>query len=256
MKIGFAGAGRMTAAMARGWAGAQGGPDTMVFCDLERERAAALAEELSGAVADDLASLATEVDLVVLGVKPAALEAAAAELAPAQPKAILSMLAATKLEQLEAALPGVPIVRVMPNQPVEVRRGVLVYALGSEVGEETAGGVSQLLSRLGTAIELDEERIDAAMAVMACSPAYVAMVAEILTEAGVREGLDPELAARFVAETLAGTGELLAERDAESVRLSVAPPGGATEAGLEALERAELQAAFDAAVEASLARVR
>jgi len=60
----------------------------------------------------------------------------------------------------------------------------------------------------------------------------------------------------FVRETLAGTGDLLAERDAASIRHSVAPPGGATEAGLEALERAELKAAFDAAVEASLARFR
>jgi pyrroline-5-carboxylate reductase len=228
----------------------------MVFCDLERERAAALAEEVGGEVADDLSELAGRAHLIVLGVKPNALEAVAAELAPAGPEALLSMLAATPLERIEAAFPGVPAVRVMPNQPVEVRRGVLCYTLGSSIPEATGRAITELLGLLGTAIELPEERIEAAMAVMSCSPAYVAMVAEVLTDAGVREGLDPEHAALFVAETLAGTGELLRRRDAASIRRAVAPPGGATEAGLEALERAELKAAFDAAVEASLARFK
>ncbi|HEX6116066.1 MAG TPA: pyrroline-5-carboxylate reductase [Solirubrobacterales bacterium] len=256
MEVGFAGAGNMAAAMARGWAGAEDGPGTMVFCDLERDRAAALAEEVGGEVADDLSELAGQVHLVVLGVKPNALEAVAAELAPAGPEALLSMLAGTPLERIEAEFPGVPAVRLMPNQPVEVRRGVLCWARGGGVPAEIAAEIARLLGVLGTAIELPEEKIEAAMAVMACSPAYVAMVAEVLTEAGVREGLEPEEAALFVRETLAGTGELLGERDAHSIRRSVAPPGGATEAGLEALERAELRAAFDAAVEASLARVR
>jgi pyrroline-5-carboxylate reductase len=246
----------MAAAMARGWAEADGGPDAMVFSDLERDRAAALADEVGGSVADELAELAGMANLVVLAVKPAALGDVAEELAPAEPEALLSMLAATSLARIEEAFPGVPAVRVMPNQPVEVRRGVLCYSVGSDVPGEIERGIADLLGLLGTAVELDEDRIDAAMAVMSCSPAYVAMVAEILADAGVREGLDPAESALFVAETFAGTGELLRKRDAPSVRRSVAPPGGATEAGLEALERAELRAAFDAAVEASLARFR
>lgn len=246
----------MAAAMARGWAGAEGGPGTMVFCDVARDRAAALAAEVGGEVADDLSELAGRAHLIVLAVKPDALDAVADELASAAPEALLSMLAGTPLERIESAFPGVPAVRVMPNQPVEVRRGVLCYARGADVPDLLAAEITRLLGLLGTPVELPEERIEGAMAVMACSPAYVAMVAEILTDAGVREGLDPKLAALFVAETLAGTGELLAKRDAESIRRSVAPPGGATEAGLEALERAELRAALDAAVEASLARLR
>ena len=246
----------MVAAMARGWAGAEDGPGTMVFCDLERDRAATLAEEVGGEVADDLSELAGRAHLVVLGVKPNALEDVAAELAPAGPEALLSMLAATPLARIEAAFPGVPAVRLMPNQPVEVRRGVLCYANGAGVPDDVGAEIKRLLGLLGTAIELPEEKIEAAMAVMSCSPAYVAMVAEVLTDAGIREGLEPGEASLFVAETLAGTGELLGRRDAASIRRSVAPPGGATEAGIEALERAELRAAFDAAVAASLARFR
>jgi pyrroline-5-carboxylate reductase len=246
----------MAAAIARGWAGAERGPGAMVFCDLERDRAAALAEEVGGEVAEDLSELAGRAHVVVLAVKPDALDDVAAELAPAGPEALLSVLAATPLQRIEAAFPGVPAVRVMPNQPVEVRRGVLCYARGGDVPEEMAAEIARLLGLLGTVIELPEDRMEAAMAVMSCSPAYVAMVAEVLTDAGVREGLDPDEAALFVRETLVGTGELLRSRDAASIRRSVAPPGGATEAGLEALERAELRAAFGAAVEASLARFR
>jgi pyrroline-5-carboxylate reductase len=256
MEVGFAGAGNMSAAMARGWAGPGAGPDRMMFCDLERDRAAALADEVGGEVAEDLSELAGVADLVVLGVKPNALGDVAAELAPAEPEAILSMLAATPVGRVEDAFPGVPVIRVMPNQPVEVRRGVLCYSVGSDVPEEVSRGITDLLGLLGTAVQIPDERIEAAMAIMSCSPAYVAMLAEILTDAGVREGLGRDDAALFVAETLAGTGELLRRRDADSVRRSVAPPGGATEAGLEALEGADLRGAVDAAVEASLARFR
>lgn len=256
MKVGFAGAGNMAAAMARGWAGAENGPRSMVFCDLDRDRAAALAEEVSGDVADELSELAGQADLIVLGVKPAALDAVAAELAPAGPRALLSMLAATPLDRIAQAFPGVAAVRVMPNQPVEVRRGVLCFARGEELSADAGGAIVDLLELLGTAIELDEEHMEAAMAIMACSPAYVALVAEVLTDVGIREGLDPEQAASFVAETFAGTGELLSKRDAAEIRRAVAPPGGATEAGLEALERGALRAAFDAAAKASLERFR
>ena len=256
MKVGFAGAGNMAAAMARGWAGAEGGPETMVFCDLERGRAAGLAEELGGSIADDLSELAGQANLIVLAVKPAALDSVATELAPAGPEALLSVLAGTPLARIAEAFPGVPAVRLMPNQPVEVRRGVLCFARGEGVPDEIERAIVDVLELLGLAIELDEQHMEAAMAVMACSPAYVALVAEVLTDAGVREGLDPAIAARFVAETFAGTGELLAKRDPAEIRRAVAPPGGATEAGLEALERGALRAAFDAAAEASLARVR
>ena len=256
MEVGFVGAGNMAAAMARGWADADEGPGTMVFYDIDRARALDLAEEVGGQVVDDLTELAGQAHLVVLAVKPNALEDVAADLEPAGPEALLSVLAATPLERIEATFPGVPAVRVMPNQPVEIRRGVLCYSRGEGVPEEMAREIARLLGLLGTAVELPEEKMEAAMAVMSCSPAYVAMVAEVLADAGVREGLDPDEAALFVRETLAGTGELLQSRDAVSIRRSVAPPGGATEAGLEALERAELRAAFDAAVKASLARFR
>src|ERR671936_905893 len=113
MRIGFAGAGNMAAAMARGWAGGEGGPDAMLFCDLARERAVALAEEVGGEVRDDLAALAGDCEALVLAVKPSALEEVATELGGRAPP-LVSMLAGTSTARLAEAFPGVPALRLMP----------------------------------------------------------------------------------------------------------------------------------------------
>jgi pyrroline-5-carboxylate reductase len=256
MKVGFAGAGNMAAAMARGWAGAEDGPEGMLFCDLEADRAASLAREVGGDTRAALADLVADSDVIVLAVKPAALDAVAGELSGAAP-AILSMLAATPVARLAEAFPGVPLVRVMPNQPVEVRRGVLCYVPPDDaVPADLASAIVRLLGVLGVTVPIEEHLIDAAMAVMSCSPAYVARFAETLAAAGVEEGLDPALAADLVREAIAGSAELLRVHDPGALRRAVAAPGGTTEAGLVALEQGGFDGAIAAAVEASLERFR
>ncbi len=245
----------MAAAMARGWAGADGGPDAMLFCDIDRDRAAALAAQVGGETRNGLGELANDVDLLVLAVKPPALDDVARELGGKAP-ALLSVMAATPVARLAEAFPGVPLMRVMPNQPVEVRRGLLCVVPPKEMPEELKARLVGLLSALGRVVPLEESLIDAAMGVMSCAPAYVALFAGALAEAGVAEGLEPGLAGELVAGTLGGTAELLRVRDPEAIQAAVAPPGGATEAGLDALERGRFTDAVRAAVEASLERFR
>lgn len=244
----------MAAAMARGWSRADGGPQ-MLFSDPERERAERLAGEVGGETRLDLVSLRDDADVLLLAVKSVALDEVASELDGSAP-ALLSVMAATSVERLEQAFPGVPALRVMPNQPVEVRRGVLCYVPPADMDDELANDLIALLGKLGTAVAVPEERIDAAMAVMSCAPAYVALFAEELARGGERNGLDPAMALELVAGTLEGTAELLRERDPAAVRRAVAPPGGATEAGLEALGAGGFDEAIAAAVEASLERFR
>jgi pyrroline-5-carboxylate reductase len=255
MRIGFAGAGNMAGAMARGWAAGEGGPDEMLFCDIDRERAKSLAAAVGGDTRDSLGELATDSDLVVLAIKPAALDDVAKELDP-KPAAVLSVMAATPVARLKQAIPDVPLARVMPNQPVEVRRGVLCLVAPEEMPAELKARLVELLARLGKLVIVEERLIDAAMAVMSCSPAYLALVAEALTDAGVEEGLEPDLASELVVGTLGGTAQLLKVREPDAIRAAVAPPGGATEAGLEALERGGLSEALADAVRASLERFR
>jgi pyrroline-5-carboxylate reductase len=254
MRVGFAGSGNMAAALARGWAAGEGGPDTMLFCDLDAERARELAAEVGGETRSSLAELAGDTDVVMLAVKPGALDEVAGELGGDAP-ALISVLAATTTGRIAEAFPAVPALRVMPNQPVEVRRGILCYPPPHRMGDELLDALLELLALLGTLVPLEERLIDPAMAVMSSSPAYIALVAEALARAGEREGLEPRLSGELVARTLAGTAELLLKKDPATIRDAVASPGGATEAGLSQLEGV-VEDALANAVTASLERFR
>jgi pyrroline-5-carboxylate reductase len=254
MKVGFAGAGNMAGALARGWAAGPGGPDGMLFCDIDAGRAEALAGEVGGETRASLGELAGDCDVVLLAVKPAALGAVGEELGGSAP-ALLSVLAVTPTQRIADAFPGVPVLRVMPNQPVEVRRGVLCYSQPLRMSEELRDRLLELLAPLGDLVELDEGDIDAAMAIMSSSPAYIALVAEALARGGEREGLAPDVAGELVAGALGGTAELLRRRDPATIRDVVASRGGATEAGLAKLEGV-VEDAFVSAVSASLERFR
>jgi pyrroline-5-carboxylate reductase len=246
----------MAAAMAKGWALAESGPEAMLFFDIDAERADALAAAVGGEARSSLPALRDDCDLLTLAVKPPALDAVAGQLEGRAP-AILSMLAATPVAKVAAAFPDVPVIRLMPNQPVEVRSGVLCYVPpGEHVDADLASAVIRLLGEVGMTVPIREELIDAAMAVMSCAPAYVAQFAEALAREGVEEGLDPELAADLVAGTIGGTADLLSRKDPAAIRQAVAPPGGATEAGLAALAEKGFDAAVAAAVRASLERFR
>ncbi len=235
----------MAAAIARGWSGQWEG---MLFFDPDSERARKLAGDLGGEAVASNAELAERADVVLLAVKPGALRQAAGELAGAE--AVISILGATSLEDVQAAFPNAEVGRVMPNVAVEVGSGVLCIA------GEFRSEVREKLSVLGSVVEMPDAQFDVATAVMACSPAYFAMVAEALADAGVSAGLDEKLAEKLVVEAAAGTGSLMRIRCPSDVRISVTSPGGSTEAGLDALEREGARAAFKAAVKASLERMR
>jgi len=235
----------MAGAMARGM---RGEVESMLFTDSGSGRALALAADVGGEALGSNAELAVRADVVVLAVKPAALGRVAAELKGA--RVVVSLLGATSLATVRDAFPDATVVRVMPNVGVEVRRGVLCLA------GEPDEGLRRVLDGLGHVVELADEEFDLATAVMGCAPAYLALAVEAIAEAGVAEGLGEELARELVVETAAGTAELLRIRHPADVRRAVASPGGSTEAGLEALDRGGARAAFEAAVRASLERMR
>ena len=252
--VGFAGSGNMSAGMARGWAAAEAGPVRMLFTDSGSGRAGELAALVGGEAVGSNSELAERCDLLVLGVKPKQLEEVAAE-AGAAP-AVLSMLGATPVDKVAAAFPNSDATRVMPNLGVQVRRGVMCFSAAPGVSAESAGSVLDLLRELGRVEEMDDNLIDGATAVMGCSPAYLALVAEAIADAGARDGFDAALARSLMTDTMAATAELLHEYDPAALRKAVASPGGSTEAGLVALEEHDVRAAFTAAVEASLRRMR
>jgi pyrroline-5-carboxylate reductase len=250
VKLGLIGAGNMASALARGL-----GEPVLVF-DVDRDRARALADEVGGEAASSNAELAEQADVVVLCHKPDQLEEVAEEVA-GRARVVVSILAATTTDRIEARYPGVPVYRFIPSIPAEVRRGVLCYSPGTLAAEGPEGEILALFARAGTIIELAEPLIEPAMALMSCGPAFMSLVVEAFADAGAAHGLAPDDATRMTVETMAGTAAYLAQHDHDTValRARVATPGGTTERGLIALEEGGLRhvcrSAVDAVVEAT-----
>ena len=173
----------------------------------------------------------------MLAVKPAALDAAAEALGEAAP-AVLSVLGATPVARLRQAFPDAPLFRAMPNLAVEVRRGLICHTPPQGASDELSREVLALLGLLGRTVELEERLLDPATAVMGCSPAYFALIAEALADAGAREGSRRRAVARARRWRRWPAPRSCSEtRHPASLRAAVASPGGSTEAGLEALDR-------------------
>jgi pyrroline-5-carboxylate reductase len=247
MKVGLIGAGNMARALARGWG------DPVLCSDTGSGRARALADELGGEALASNREVAERADLVILAHKPVQLTDIANEIR-AHVKAVASVLGGTPLAALQEAYPGAAVFRVMPNTPVEVRRGVVCYTPPDDVDPQLLRDVVNLFERVAIVVRLPERLMGPAAAAMSVAPAYDALLVEAQVDAVIRYGLGAELASRLVVETLAGTAELLAARDNDTltVRREVASPGGMTARGLDALERNGVRGAFQAAADAVL----
>jgi pyrroline-5-carboxylate reductase len=241
----------MSSALARGIG------EPVLVADIDHAKAQALAEELGGEAVASNAELADRADAVVLCHKPKQLAEVAADVA-GHTDTVISILAATSTGALAEAYPGAAIYRFIPNMPVEVRRGVLCYVPGPGAGTGPETQILELMARVGTVIQLDDEPlIEPAMALMSCGPAFMALVAESFADAGAAHGLEPTKALRMVVETMGGTADYLARHDYDTpgLRVRVATPGGTTEQGLIRLEedglRDVVRAAVDQVVEAT-----
>jgi pyrroline-5-carboxylate reductase len=258
VKLGFIGAGNMATGIARGLASAKGepgAPDAMLFADAAPDRAEQVAEEVGGEALASNRAVADAAELVLLAVKPNVLDEVAPDLVEAGTP-VISILAGTSLERLGEALPGIDVVRVMPNLGAQLRQAVLCVSYPDGLPEEGRSRAHELLALLGEVVEIDEDLIDAATALMGCTPGYLALMAEVLVEAGVEEGLTAGQALSMVARSMVATGGLLEHHQPADLKRAVASPGGMTEAGLDALEEREIRATLLAAVDASLERVR
>jgi pyrroline-5-carboxylate reductase len=179
--------------------------------------------------------------VVVFAVKPQtaaeALPAAAAYVGKAT--LALSIMAGRTIGFIESALPaGCAVVRAMPNTPAAIGRGIAVAVANRNVSARQRRQATALLAAIG-AVEwvTDESLMDAVTATSGSGPAYVFLLAEAMTRAGIAAGLPAELAARLARETVAGAGELLrrSSLDAATLRQNVTSPGGTTAAALEVL---------------------
>lgn len=184
---------------------------------------------------------AAEADVVLLGVKPAGTLDLAREIAPALKPGtvVVSVAAAVSIAMLEAALPeGQPVIRSMPNTPSSLGRGVLSISAGTNATAELMDQARAILGAAGTVVDIPEEQVDALSAVSGSGPAYAFYLAEAMAAAGVKLGLDEDLARLLATETVAGAGYMLGQpgADALALRKAVTSPNGTTERAIAAFD--------------------
>jgi len=197
--------------------------------------------------------------LVVVAVKPQDIEALLGEIGPllAPEQTVLSVAAAIRTARIEARIAeGVPVVRAMPNAPSVVHEGIAGLCAGAHAREENLALAEECLSHLGFVERVPETYMDAVTAVSGSGPAYFALLAEAMIEAGLLLGLSREVTTRLVVQTMLGTAKLLRDERVHPVELreAVTSPGGTTIAAIRELESAGVRAAFLNAIQAAMER--
>jgi pyrroline-5-carboxylate reductase len=203
----------------------------------------------------------TDAGLVVVAVKPQDLDALLAEIGPAltQAQTVLSVAAALPTSFIEQRIAdGVPVVRAMPNTPATVHEGIAGICAGVHAEDEHLALADECLSHLGAVVRLPERYMDAVTAVSGSGPAYFALLAEAMIEAGILLGLSREVSTQLVVQTMLGTGVLLRDEKMHPVELreAVTSPGGTTIRAIHELEQAGVRAAFLNAIQAAMVRSR
>jgi pyrroline-5-carboxylate reductase len=238
-KLVLVGAGKMGGAMLEGWLGLGLAPTNVAVIEpqpSEDMKALAARGMLLNPARGDVGGAGA----VVIAVKPQVaaetVPALAAMLRPAT--VVVSIMAGKTLAFLEGALPNAAIVRAMPNTPAAIGRGITVAVPNARVTTAQRDLAHRLLAATGTVEWVkDEALMDAVTALSGSGPAYVFLLVESLTKAGIAAGLPPELAAKLARETVTGSGELLhrSPLDPATLRQNVTSPGGTTAAALEIL---------------------
>lgn len=258
------GAGMMGGALTRGLVASGAMPASGIrLFDTDGAKAEALAAGLGhGARAMNSAQAAvTNVDLILIAVKPPMVPEALTEAAPrmSPSQLVISIAAGVRLPTLEGLLPsGIPVIRAMPNTPCLVGKGATALSRGTRATAEHLALAQSLFAAVGLSVEVPERLLDAVTGLSGSGPAYVYLIIEALTDGGVKEGLPRDTARLLAAQTVLGAAQMVTDSDLHPAQLkdNVTTPGGTTIAGLHALERAGLRAVLMDAVHAATERAR
>jgi pyrroline-5-carboxylate reductase len=235
------GCGKMGGALLRGWHAAGQRDISVIDTQPLPPDLAPLASHAGSRLAD----VVSPVDVIVLAVKPQQMDAVLSELAAWPPvqtalPLMISIAAGRTLASLARPLPATqPMVRSMPNLPAAVHRGITVACANHHVTSTHRDWATRLLSATGALHWIDDEsHLDAVTAVSGSGPAYVFLLVEAMTKAGIDAGLPPVLATALARQTVAGSGALLdasPDLSAAILRGNVTSPGGTTAAALTVL---------------------
>jgi len=236
-------------------------PDEIVASSRRQERADELAHRYGIRTTTSSEEAAAGAALVVVATKPQDIVVLLGSVAPVitSGQTVLSIAAAISTATIERHLnPGVPVVRAMPNTPSTVHEGIAGLAPGSHASDAHVTLAEEALAHLGAVVRVPESQMDAVTAVSGSGPAYFALLAEAMIEAGLLLGLSREISTQLVVQTMLGTAKQLRDGGLHPVELRemVTSPGGTTIAAIHALETAGVRAAFLNAIQAAMTRAK
>ncbi len=258
--FGFIGCGNMGGALASAVAMAGIKGDKLCLSDASEDKAKALATELGGQYASNM-EIASDCTYIFLGVKPNMVAAVLGEIKPILEKrdnaVLVSMAAGLSIEAIKEVMGDFPIIRIMPNTPVKVGKGTILYATNNVTDHQKQRFLGAL-AKAGELIEIPEKLIDAGSAVSGCGPAFGYMFIEALADGGVKCGIQRADAIKLAASTLLGAAEMVLQtgEHPEKLKDDVCSPGGSTIAGVHALENGGFRNSVINCVEAAFKRTK
>jgi pyrroline-5-carboxylate reductase len=260
-RVGFIGGGNMAGALIRGLIASGAYRPSEIWV---AEKAAAQRRRVERAfrvrASADNTAVAAGSAIVVLAVKPQVMREVLAEIRSVvrPPTLFISIAAGVRLQQIERALgPRARVVRVMPNTPALVGRGMSVIAGGRRASTRDVARTLAIFRAVGDAIAVPRERfLDPVTGLSGSGPAFVYLFAEGLLEGGQAAGLSPKLAERLAYQTIEGAVAMMKQtgKSPAELRAMVTSPGGTTLAGLTHLQSAGFREAVSGAVVAATAR--
>lgn len=241
-KIGFIGAGNMGGSLAKAVSERFGG-ENILLADFFKDKAQLLSDSIGASVADN-EEIAKKCTHIFLGVKPQMMADMLSGIKDILQErkdrvVLISMAAGLSTDKIcDMAGGDMAVVRIMPNTPVSVGKGVVLYCSNKGVTDKEKIFVEDMLSKAGYVDAIDEKLIDAASAVSGCGPAFVYMFAESLADGAVSCGLPRDKALKYAAKMIEGSANLLFSSGEHPGELKdrVCSPGGSTIEGVKSLE--------------------
>lgn len=232
-------------------------PDEVWVSDPQLPRQEFLSQQYGIHATADNQAIVSTASVLLLAIKPQMFDSVTAALQPGEvQQLVISILAGTPLQKLEAVFPGQPVIRAMPNTPATIGAGMTALALGQHATAEHLQIAHRIFTAVGEVAEVPESLMDAVTGLSGSGPGYIAVLVEALIDGGVAAGLPRATATKLALQTVRGTAELLQTTGMHPAELKdrVTSPGGTTIAGIAQLENAGFRSALIEAVRAACRR--
>ena len=259
-RLAVIGAGAMGSALASGVISAGlFRPEDTIMADLDKPKLEKLSAELGVAVTSDNLHAVKDADVVIIAVKPWFVENVLKEIGEKlnSKQMVISIAAGVKLESIEAHLAdNVAVIRSMPNTPCLIGAGAVGFSRGKAASDRHSAIAKSIFDAVGISFEVPEKLLNAVTGLSGSGPAYVYLMIEAMSDAGVRVGLPRDISLKLASQTVLGAARMVIEGDEHPAKLrdQVTTPGGTTITALDVLEKAGFRSALFEAVKAATKR--